>query len=49
MRLVLEDDFIFLDSFEEKYPMLYLSVNYDWELVRLIFKPKLKNRSFESQ
>ena len=41
--LVLEDDFIFLDSFAENIQNL-LKCSYDWELVRLISKPKLKRK-----
>ena len=41
--LILEDDFIFLDSFKENINNL-LRCTYDWELVRLISKPKLKRK-----
>jgi len=41
--LILEDDFIFLDSFKENIDNL-LKCSYDWELIRLISKPKLKRK-----
>ena len=41
--LVLEDDFIFLPNFEKSISDL-LKCSYDWELVRLLSKPKLDNR-----
>ena len=41
--LILEDDFIFLDSFKENIGHL-INCSYDWELVRLISKPKLKRK-----
>ena len=41
--LVLEDDFIFLDDFEKSINNL-LKCSYNWELVRLLSKPKLKNK-----
>ena len=47
VALVLEDDFIFLDGFKESINAL-LKCNYKWELVRLLSKPKLKNRMKKS-
>ena len=41
--LILEDDFIFLDSFKKSINDL-LKCSYDWELVRLLSKPKLNHR-----
>ena len=41
--LILEDDFIFLDDFKKTINDL-LKCSYDWELVRLLSKPKLNNR-----
>ena len=43
IALVLEDDFIFLPNFEKSISDL-LKCSYDWELVRLLSKPKLDNR-----
>ena len=39
--LVLEDDFILLEDFQQSINNL-LNCSYDWELVRLLSKPKLK-------
>ena len=41
--LILEDDFIFLNDFKKSINDL-LKCSYDWELVRLLSKPKLNNR-----
>jgi len=41
--LVLEDDFIFLADFKKNINDL-IKCSYDWELVRLLSKPKLNNR-----
>ena len=41
--LILEDDFIFLDDFKKSINDL-LKCSYDWELVRLLSKPKLNKR-----
>jgi glycosyl transferase, family 25 len=41
--LILEDDFIFLDTFKENIENL-IKCSYDWELIRLISKPKLKRK-----
>jgi glycosyl transferase family 25 len=41
--LILEDDFVFLDSFKKSINDL-LKCSYDWELVRLLSKPKLNKR-----